>query len=234
MSGINSSARDAAPAPEALSFTVHSMPAPDLQAQRRRQLGGRWRMLLVLLACAAPVLASYFAYYVWRPEGRTNYSDMILPTRAMPADLALRTLDGTSVDAASLKGQWLLMVVGPAACDPACEQRIYLQRQLREMLGKERDRVDRIWLITDEAAPAVPLMEAAQATAGFQPLRVDPAALARWLAPGEGQPIDAHVYIVDPMGQWMMRAPASPEPARLKRDMDRLLRASAFWDRAGR
>ena len=166
MSGINSSARDAAPAPEALSFTVHSMPAPDLQAQRRRQLGGRWRMLLVLLACAAPVLASYFAYYVWRPEGRTNYSDMILPTRAMPADLALRTLDGASVDAASLKGQWLLMVVGPAACDPACEQRVYLQRQLREMLGKERDRVDRIWLITDEAAPAAPLMEAAQATAG--------------------------------------------------------------------
>ena len=42
------------------------------------------------------------------------------------------------------------------------------------------------------------------------------------------------MYIVDPMAQWMMRVPVDPDPAALKRDIERLLRASASWDRAGR
>jgi hypothetical protein len=43
-----------------------------------------------------------------------------------------------------------------------------------------------------------------------------------------------HLYVVDPMGEWMMRAPVQPQPERLKRDLDRLLRASGSWDKAGR
>ena len=43
-----------------------------------------------------------------------------------------------------------------------------------------------------------------------------------------------HLYVVDPMGRWMMRVPGEPDPARLKRDIERLLRASASWDRPGR
>lgn len=232
MSGTNSSARDAAADAEALSFTVHSMPSPDLAARRR--VGGRWRMLLVLLACAAPVLASYFTYYVIRPEGRTNYSTLIDPTRPLPADLGLRALDGGAVDPAGLKGQWLTLIVSDAACDAACERRVYLQRQLREMLGKERDRLDRLWLVTGDGQPAEALRSAAGSTGGLSILRADRERLAAWLVPEAGHALEDHVYIVDPMGRWMMRAPVDPEPARLKRDLDRLLRASSFWDRAGR
>ena len=92
MSGSNSSARAAA-APEAaapLAMTVHSVDAPDLAEDRRRTSVGRLKMLLVLLVCASPVIASYFTYFVIRPEGRTNYGDLILPTRPLP-ELALRT-----------------------------------------------------------------------------------------------------------------------------------------------
>ncbi|MDP3611394.1 MAG: hypothetical protein Q8R98_06050, partial [Rubrivivax sp.] len=129
-------------------MTVHAVGTPDLtdpvQAAQRRTVGGRVKMLVVLLVCAAPVIASYFTYFVIRPEGRTNYSTLILPTRALP-DLALRTLDGQNTSAAALKGQWLLVAVGPAACDAACEKRLFLQRQLREMLGRDRDRLDKVW-----------------------------------------------------------------------------------------
>ena len=191
-------------------------------------------MLLVLLACAAPVLASYFTYYVIRPEGRTNYSTLIDPTRPLPADLGLRALDGGAVDPAGLKGQWLTLIVSDAACDAACERRVYLQRQLREMLGKERDRLDRLWLVTGDGQPAEALRNAAGSTGGLSILRADRERLAAWLVPEAGHALEDHVYIVDPMGRWMMRAPVDPEPARLKRDLDRLLRASSFWDRAGR
>jgi hypothetical protein len=192
------------------------------------------KMLLVLLACAAPVIASYLGYYVLRPEGRTNYGQLISPTRSLPAALPLRKLDGQAVQAASLRGQWLLIAVGPADCDAACEKRLYVQRQLREMLGRERERIDKIWLVTDEAEMRAPLRAALQADPALQVLRVPRVALASWLEPAPGQALEAHLYLVDPMGEWMMRMPADPEPSRVKRDLERLLRASASWDRAGR
>ena len=65
-------------------------------------------------------------------------------------------------------------------------------------------------------------------------LRVPRAALAAWLEPARGQSLDQHLYLVDPMGQWMMRTPPAPDPAKLKRDVDKLLRASASWDLPGR
>ena len=142
MSGSNSSARAVKPDP--LSFTVHNVATPDLQADQRRTRVGRFKMLMVLLVCAAPVIASYLTYFVIRPQARSNYSALILPTRGLPA-LALTTLDGKPVAAASLKGQWLLLAVGPSACAGACEQRLYMQRQLREMLGREKARIDKVW-----------------------------------------------------------------------------------------
>jgi hypothetical protein len=235
MSGSNSSAHDAAPEP--LSFTVHNGPSPTEGAAppvRARTVGGRLRMLLVLLVCASPVIASYVTYFVIRPEGRSNYGSLIQPSRGLPADLRLSTLDGADVSPRSLRGQWLLVAVGPTACDKACQRRLFTQRQLREMLGRERDRLDKVWLVTD-SAPVVPALRAVLAgPVPVQVLRVDRDALARWLAPAEGQALEDHLYLVDPMGEWMMRMPASPEPARVKRDLERVLRASASWDNAGR
>lgn len=219
-------------------MTVHSVAAPDLsdprELERNRTRRGRIRMLLVLLVCAAPVIASYLAYFVVRPEGRSNYGALIVPTRGLPAALELRTLGGTAVPAHTLRGQWLLVVVAPSGCDAGCERQLLLQRQLREMLGRERDRLDKIWFVTDEGPLAAPLRTAVEAAPATTVLRVDRAALSRWLAPADGQALEDHLYLVDPMGEWMMRMPPAPEPARVKRDLERLLRASASWDQPGR
>ena len=232
MSGSNSSAPAGAP-PEPLSLTVHSMPRPELDAQARRTRSGRLKMLLVLLACASPVIASYFTYFVIRPEGRSNYAALIEPPRPMPA-LTLNTLDGQGVPADSLKGQWLLVVAGSGDCDGDCEKLLYLQRQLREMTGRERERIDKVWLVTDTQMPPAALQKAVQDAGAAHILRADAMQVSRWLQPAPGESLASHLYIVDPMGQWMMRAPLRPDPAKLKRDLERLLRASASWDREGR
>jgi hypothetical protein len=232
MSGSNSSAPAGAP-PEPLSLTVHSMPRPELDAQARRTRSGRLKMLLVLLACASPVLASYLTYFVIRPEGRSNYAALIDPPHELPP-LALRTLEGQQVPAASLKGQWMLVVTGSGDCDADCERLLYLQRQLREMTGRERERIDKLWLVTDDQMPPAALQKAVLDAGAAQILRADPAQVAQWLQPAPGESLSSHLYIVDPMGQWMMRAPVRPDPSRLKRDLERLLRASASWDREGR
>ena len=45
-------------------------------------------MLLVLAICTAPVVASYVTYFFIRPDGRTNYSELIEPLQPVPADFA--------------------------------------------------------------------------------------------------------------------------------------------------
>jgi cytochrome oxidase Cu insertion factor (SCO1/SenC/PrrC family) len=233
MSGSNSSAPGSiGTAPEPLTFTVHSMPAPGLEDQRRTTRG-RWQMLLVLLVCAAPVIASYFTYYVIRPSARTNYGELIEPNRPLPtaAQLQLQDLQRQPVDPATLRGQWLLIVVAEGGCDDRCEELLYAQRQLREALGREKDRLDRVWLVTGDTPVRPDLLPAMQqATVLYAPWQ----SLVQWLQPAPGESLQNHLYVVDPMGRWMMRFPSRPQPGKVKRDIERLLRASASWDTAGR
>lgn len=232
MSGSNSS-NPGSIAPEPVAFTVHDMPAPSLAVDRRTR-AGRIKMLLLFAVCAAPVVASYLMYFVVRPTGRSNYADLIDPPRPIPAALGLKSLDGRDVEPQSLIGQWLIVVVSGGACDPSCDRRLFMQRQLREMLGKERDRVDKLWLIDDEAEPPAKLLEAVRSVPGEIVLRAPRSAIERWLVPAQGSDLRAHVYLVDPRGDWMMRAPVDPDPQKFKRDLERLLRASSSWDRPGR
>ena len=218
-----------------LSMTVHDMPLPGdvLQADAQRTRQGRWKMIAMMLICASPVIASYFTYYVIRPEGRRNFGQLIDPQQPLP-DVQAIALDGSKVNLRALKGQWLLVSVAGGACGDSCTRNLYLQRQLREGLGKEKDRLDWIWLVSD-GAPLAPSLRPALQTATV--LRVDPTDLQRWLQPQDGAQLSQHLFLVDPIGNWMMRFPATltnEQVPQVKRDIERLLRASSFWDNEGR
>jgi hypothetical protein len=224
---------------EPLGLTVHTLPAYEnvVSGDARRTRAGRMKMMAVLAVCAAPVIASYFTYYVIRPESRRNYGELIEPQRPLPSITAL-SVDGAPVQLPSLRGQWLLISVAGGACDAACEKNLYLQRQLRESLGKDKDRVDWVWLVADKAPVRSSLLPALGQAAV---LRADAQQLAQWLAPATGRQLSEHLYLVDPLGNWMMRFPASGTPQvdtvaakNIKRDLERLLRASASWDQPGR
>lgn len=223
------------PADRPLGLTVHSLPKPHEVAAHevRRTRVGRWKMVLVMLVCAAPVIASYLTYYVIRPEARRVYGVLIDPQRPLP-DATAVGLDGAPVNLRALKGQWLLVSVAGGGCAPPCEKHLYLQRQIRESLGKEKDRLDRVWLIDDGAAMAAALLPGLKDSTV---LRVDPLLLRRWLQPAAQQLLADHLYLVDPLGNWMMRFPVAQDveaAARVKGDIQRVLRASSAWDTAGR
>jgi len=219
---------------EPLGMTVHSLPQP-VEALAQQRTSGRLRMLLIMAICAAPVVASYTLYYGVRPTGgATAYSTLVQPTVPMPA-VSATPLDGSApLPLRSLAGQWLLVAVDSGACAAACEKRLYLQRQLRESLGKEKDRVDRVWIVND-ATPVADALKPALKDATV--LQVPAQQLATWLEPQAGQALGAHLYLVDPLGNWMMRFPANltlENAPKVKTDLERLLRASASWDNAGR
>ena len=239
----------------ALGLTVHSMPSPQqtLDGDGPRTATGRWKMILVLLVCAAPVIASYFMYYVVRPDGRRNFGELIDPQRPLP-DQPVADLAGKASNLRALKGQWLLVSVAGGACNDACTRHLYLQRQLRESLGKNKDRLDWVWLVSDDQPVPAKLREAITGVpggslnaslsaspgvslSGAAVLRVPLQPLGQWLQPAPGHQLAEHLYVVDPMGNWMLRFPAGldlPAAAKAKRDIERLLRAANSWDQAGR
>lgn len=185
----------------------------------------RFRTLyLVFALCLAPVIASYTAYYLLPPSGRTNYGDLIEPQRPLP-NLALRELDGRAVDVASLRGRWLMVTVDGGDCDDACQRKLWQMRQVRLTTGKDVDRVERVWLIADAAPlPTIVMRE----YEGTRFLRADAAQLKAYFAlPPDGRLAD-HIWIVDPLGNQMLRWPKDADPNRMKRDLARLLKASGI------
>jgi hypothetical protein len=214
-----------------LGLTVHELPRAERVAPVNRN--GRLKMLFILLVCAAPVIASYFMYYVVRQEGRRNYGELITPQRPLPT-FNVTTANGAEVPVNSLKDQWLLISVAGGACDAVCQQHLYFQRQLRESLGREKDRLDWVWLVTDNAPIPAALEPALK---GATVLRVSPADVSQWLEAGPGHRLADHLYLVDPLGNWMMRFPAAMDAVgagKAKLDLERLLRASSSWDNEGR
>jgi len=184
----------------------------------------RNKLVLLTLLCLAPIVASYLAYYVIRPDVRSNYGDLIEPQRPVPT-LTLHTLDGRPYDLSSLHGKWLMLMVSGGDCDKACQDKLYQMRQVRLTTGKERERVERVWLITDSVPLSTLIMREYD---GTQMLRAGPAELVAWLPIVHGGAISDSIYVIDPHGHLMMRFPHNADPSRIKRDIARLLAASSI------
>jgi hypothetical protein len=199
--------------------------APAVHGGRRTQ---HWPLLLLVVVCVAPVVASYLAYYALRPDGRTNYGTLVQPQRPLPA-LRLRALDGQPVEVAALRGKWTLVQVDRAACAAACVRKLWNMRQVRLTTGREMERVQRAWLIVDDAPLDIATMREFD---GTRLLRADADELAGFLAlpPGSADTpapqVTDHVWLIDPLGNQMLRWPRHEDPNRMKRDLEKLLRAS--------
>jgi hypothetical protein len=199
------------------------------------QQRGRWKLLMVLAICTAPMIFSYLTYYVIKPTGRTNFGDLIDP-RAHPIPaLGATTLDGKPATLDAYKGKWVMLKVGPAACDQACKEQMFAMRQVRSMQGKEMERIERVWLVTDAEPLETILMRELD---DVRMLRAPAAAVAKWLPLAQGATLENSIFLVDPLGNLMMRFPPVPAGAseqekvqhyaKIKKDIGKLLKASAI------
>lgn len=193
--------------------------------QRDARRRGRWKLLAVLAVCAAPIIASYLTYYVIKPSGRTNYGTIIDPRVYPMPKLGSTTLDGRPETLENYAGKWIMVKVGGGDCDKVCQDQLFAMRQLRTMQGKNMDRVERVWLVTDAQPIDTMLIRMYD---DMHILRVKPEQLAQWLPLEKGGKLEDHIFMVDPRGHLMMRFPKNPEPARVHKDIAKLLKASAI------
>lgn len=167
---------------------------------------------LIFVVCAAPIVLGTLAWYFeWGTPATANYGELLQPS----------SLDAPAFK--SLRGKWLLVTFDPAACDALCEKKLFVVRQVRRAQGAGAERIERLWLVSDGGKPRPQLVAAIEGS------HVEPAqAAAGDLKAFPGEP-RGHIYVVDPLGNLMMRYPADPEPAKMIKDFERLLK----WSRIG-
>jgi hypothetical protein len=175
----------------------------------------RLTLWLVLAVCAAPVVLSFAAYYLMPARDTTNYGEL-LPTGPAPP-LAGKRAGGGAWSLADERNRWVIVVAAPAACDDACAKRLYATRQARTMQGRERERIVRVWLVTDGGRPA---QERRDEHPDLVVIDADPRSVDR-LPRGAGA-----IYVVDPLGNQVLAWPPDPDIKGVARDLAKLLRTS--------
>jgi cytochrome oxidase Cu insertion factor (SCO1/SenC/PrrC family) len=180
----------------------------------------RGPLVWIAVAAFAPFILAYLTFYFWAPEARMNYGELIEPARPLP-DATLTLADGQPFRLGALRGKWVLMLTAPGACDESCQHALYHMRQVQRAQGKNMDRIERVWLITDDA-PLDPAL--ARALEGMYFVRVAGSEVLR--EPALAGDRSGHIYLVDPLGNLMLRFPRDADPSRILRDISRLLRVS--------
>jgi hypothetical protein len=180
---------------------------------------GRLSFFLIAAVGIVPIAAAYALYYWWRPATFTNYGQLIPPTSI--ADVGVRQAGGTEFRLSAFKGKWVFLTVDSGVCDERCRQKLYKMRQVRLTQGKDMDRIERVWLIDDDANPSSAL------TAEYEGTRIVSARGSALLSrlPARSSVRD-HIYIVDPLGNLMMRYSSDADPSKMKGDVTKLLRVS--------
>ncbi len=179
----------------------------------------RLSLWLLGILCIAPVVASYLIFYVMPPARHSNYGEL-LDTRPL-SDAELALVDGSAFRLSKLKGKWLLLMADSGNCDEFCLRKLYHLRQLRLTQGKDMERIERVWLLTDNVVPQAATVHE---FAGTWLLRAAGSALLREL-PAPRTPLD-HIYVIDPLGNLVLRYPRDADPHRIIRDLSRLLKTS--------
>lgn len=179
--------------------------------------GNRRLLLLLLLLFAAPLAAAFWLYYgsSWRPTLRTNHGALIEPVVALPAQGATGTV---------FQGKWSLLVVGQgeSGCDEGCRGALVYARQTWLSLGQLTPRVQRVLLAAPGCCDTTYLQRehAGLNTIGTGGNGAEP--LLRAIPKPHGQTI----FVVDPLGNLMMRYDVRQDPKGLREDLKKLLELS--------
>lgn len=183
------------------------------------KLTSRSKFLLMVGVFVVPVIAAYLAYFGWRPAGHTNYGSLLTPAPLQQTQG--RALDGQPFTLDALQGKWVMVHVGPAQCDADCARQLYLMRQTRVTQGKHQSRIERLWVVTDAGRPDAALV---QEHAGLHVWRPESTAFIEQFPASQNRA--AHIYLVDPLGNLMLRFPGNPDPKGIMKDLKLLLKAS--------
>ncbi len=180
-------------------------------------LSPRAKLLALFALFASPIVASLLVFHFYRPDATANYGELLPPT---PVTAQAFGHEGGGVFRfQGLEGKWILVASDSGECAAACVTKLTTMRQVRLALGRNAARVARVLVVDDLRRPAPALLEE---FAGLE-VAFTPTGMTLPPRPANDR---AHIYLIDPRGNVMMRFPAAADRKRMLQDLNRLLKAS--------
>jgi len=187
-----------------------------------------WILITVFFA---PLLLAFILYYGVgvRPSGSTNKGDLIHPPVPLP-EIALPNAASGATDqylpANMLRGKWTMLFIGDGACDPRCREALTLMRQTRLALNDDVTRVQRLFLITENCCDSNYLETEHRGLLLGRINSPEGKTLLETFPDGAAAAQGGRIYLVDPLGNLMMKyEPNAPKKAVLE-DLKKLLKLS--------
>ena len=197
---------------------------PDGKKEIKRSRKIFW---LLLLVSGLPYLVSWIWYANMdiMPEiAPSNRGELTSPVRSI-ADLSLQTINSETVLTNELKGNWLLIMAGSSDCDERCLKNVFYMRQVRRLMGEDRQNVERIFVLTDQQK----LTEFKEKIEPFEGMSIvttnspDGEQLIDAMKISDTQPLN-RIYIADPAANLMMAYPSDVDPEDIAKDFRRLIK----------
>jgi len=180
---------------------------------------GRKALIVMVLLVGVPLVAGLLTFR-WSNRGHTsNYGTIVEPS-PLPTE-TFTDGAGTAFEFAGLRGRWILVMEGPGSCEESCRKRLFHMRQIRTALGKDMGRLERVWLVSDGDSPDATLVAE---HAGTRVVRAAGSRVLALLSAYGGE--SASFFLVDPLGNVMLRYPHDPDARRVLKDLEHLLRLS--------
>ena len=185
---------------------------------------GRRQLLLLASVFFGPLLIAFVFYYGdigWRPVNSTENGQLITPPRLLP-DMAL--LSNTSDGSPRFRGKWSLIMLGDGDCDTTCLTRLYETRQVRKALGRDRDRVQRVFYVTGGTLDADFIEHEHPGLVVIETNAPIAKVLLEAVTDGNREPGD--IFLADPIGNLIMRFPRDTDMKGIHTDLKQLLKLS--------
>jgi cytochrome oxidase Cu insertion factor (SCO1/SenC/PrrC family) len=184
-------------------------------------------LIVTLVIFILPVLISTTMYMTgWRPSRTVNHGSLISPAKLLE-DRELHAQDGKPVKIAALRGKWTMFYFDTASCPDDCMKQLYFMRQTHLSMGKNYDRIQRVFVLMDDKDIAT-LKTRLSEYPKLQVLSADQATLKSMAQEfGLGaERNDRDIYLADPQGFLMMKYAQGSDPAGTRKDLERLLKYS--------
>ncbi len=183
------------------------------------QKTNRRKFILLMLLMCSPVVVSYALYFFgFRPESK-HYGDLISVVKINGN--GINQSDNTILRMKDLHGKWVLVTIDSGHCDQYCQEKLYFMRQVRLVQGKEKHRIERLWLINDDIVPEGELTKQYEGTYFVSAKNSE---ILSFIETEEVQ--TKHIYLIDPIGNLMMRFPEKIDGTKMGHDIKRLLHVS--------
>lgn len=193
---------------------------------------GRGRGTLLLLAAIffGPLVVAWLWFFGLDPQVNSTTNNGVLVQPPIPVSFDENVeLEGFA-DEDYLRRKWTMLYLGDSRCDDSCRDDLFQMRQVRATLARRMERVQGLLLLTDNLAPSADF--AAYLAKDHEGLRVEPANRVPRVMQAIADIQQRYeitkraVIIIDPLGNLMMYFPEGTPPAKMQKDIKRLLKVS--------